>query len=44
MKSDSDWKTVIKMESMYISYFTDLKKKTVALETHTALNLEYIQN
>lgn len=27
MKSDSDWKIVIKMESKYISYFMDLKKK-----------------
>ena len=27
MKSDSDWKMVIKMESKYISYFMDLKKK-----------------
>jgi len=27
MKSDSDWKIVIKMESKYISYFMDLKGK-----------------
>jgi hypothetical protein len=27
MKSDGDWKMVIKMDSKYISYFMDLKRK-----------------